>query len=325
MAKPAHQSRLKFTFVQTTDYIYCTKHNKTNSMSRQKVSYGLALCRYNSKKNNCIEILSIKKRFTYCYFSFIHGFYGNKNIRNDYRNFAYIKYLFDNMSFQEKLTILSMNYGNMWWHIWLNNPEKGIGMFDNISNKILMAEKNINLQNEADGKNYIAQSVNDYKIYFKKKNKFEKKFLHDGGRRLHEIINNSKNCDSIWEIPKGAKNSKETDLDTAIREFAEETLIAAENYSLLYHAKPVILTYKDNGVIYKHIYFLAELNEYGYANKQVMNPKLNFKSYSQLSEVADIRWLSTSYINMIDMNNKSKKNMLKLYRGVIERFKTHKC
>lgn len=278
------------------------------TLIKHKTSYGLALCRYG--KNGCVEILSIKKRFTYCYFSFIHGFYNNKNTRNDSRNMAYIKYLFNNMSYQEKLLILSMNYSNMWWYIWLNNPEKGIGIFDTLHCKSIY-KYNIG----------VSMNLCDYKTFFKKKNKFEKKFLNDGGKRLHDMINDSKNCDSIWEIPKGAKNANETDLDAAIREFTEETLVQPHNYNVLYHVAPITISYKDNGVIYKHIYYLAELNEHGRNNTELMNPKLNFKSYSQLSEVADIRWLNTKYIRIIDMDKKIKKNTLKLYDNIAKCFK----
>jgi hypothetical protein len=97
-------------------------------MSKYKTSYGLALCRYNHKENNRIEILSIKKRFTYYYFIFVHGFYRSRSLKNC--DIGYIRYLFDNMSFEEKLIILSKNYSSMWWYIWLNNPEKGIDIFD---------------------------------------------------------------------------------------------------------------------------------------------------------------------------------------------------
>lgn len=280
--------------------------NKNNKLS-YKTSFGLALCRYNKNKNNCIEILSIKKRFTYHYSCFIHG-YWNSHIRNESKINSYIKYLLNNMSFQEKLMILSMNFGNMWWYMWLKNPEKGINMFDT---------------NFKDNSNII-QSVNDYKTFFQKKNKFEKKFMYDEGKYLHQMINNSKNCEEIWEIPKGSKNENEKDLDAAIREFTEETLFDNTYYNILYHVEPAISIYKDNKTIYKHIYFIAELNESGYNNKNIMFPKINFKSESQISEVADIKWLNISHIENINIPTKIKKNMIKLYKNVMNKFKKNK-
>jgi 8-oxo-dGTP pyrophosphatase MutT (NUDIX family) len=277
-------------------------------MSKYKTSYGLALCRYNKDANNCIEILSIKKRFTYYYFSFINGFYKSKAGRND--DISYIKYMFDNMTFQEKLTILSMNYGTMWWYIWLNNPEKGINMFEKINGK------------ESSGNN-ILQAVNGYNSFFKRKSKFEKKFMQDGGKKMHDIINNSKCCEAIWEIPKGGQDSGETNLDTAIREFSEESQINPMYYNILYDVNPITITFKDSGVNYCHIYYLAELNELGYATRQIMKPKINFKSYKQLSEVADMRWININFINALDMPTKNKRNMIKLYNTIIKKFKIH--
>lgn len=282
-------------------------------MSKYKTSYGLALCRYNQSRNNCVEILSIKKRCTYQYFSFINGFYKNRPTRQT--DMAYVHYLFDNMSFQEKLTILSMNYSTMWWYIWLNNPEKGMGLFDKTQHPHLKST-------EPDDKD-IAQTMHDYTQYFKRKCKFEKAFLQDGGRRLYETIDNSKTCETIWEIPKGAQDAKETDLDAAIREFTEESGIPPEYYDVLYEVPPIIITYKDNGVVYRHIYYLAQLNTVGYSAPQIMKPKINFKSYKQLSEVADVRWLSLAHIALMELPNKNKKNMLRLYGEISKKFKKY--
>jgi 8-oxo-dGTP pyrophosphatase MutT (NUDIX family) len=216
------------------------------------------------------------------------------------------------MTFQEKLNILSMNYGTMWWYIWLNNPEKGINMFEKPGKKA--SEPRIQTN--------IIQAVTDYNTYFKRKNKFEKKFLqHNGRNKLSEIINNSKSCEAIWEIPKGSQERNETNLDTAIREFTEESLIDPIYYNILYHIEPVTITYKDSGVVYHHVYYLAELNETGYSTNKIMKPRVNFKSNKQLSEVADVRWISTNYIRMIDLPTKGKKNMLKLYNNIIKQFK----
>jgi ADP-ribose pyrophosphatase YjhB (NUDIX family) len=281
-------------------------------MSKYKTSYGIALCRYNTiskEANRCVEILSIKKRFTYYYFSFINGFYKGRTLRND--DVSYVKYLFDNMSYQEKLIILSMNYGTMWWYIWLNNPEKGINMFE--KTEICKISYNASSDGKYEQPTNLIQAVNGYTTYFKRKNKFEKKFLQDNGRRLHDIINNSKSSESIWEIPKGAADYGETNLDTSIREFTEESQIDPIYYNILYHVEPVVIIYKDSGVMYRHIYYIAELNELGYATHKIMKPKIDFKSFKQISEVSDMRWISTSYINTLNLPSKNKKNMLKLY------------
>ena len=66
-----------------------------------KTSYGIALCRFNRDKNLQSEILMIKKRYTYHYFSFVFGHYKKYNNKH-------LQYLFNNMTFGEKIDILSM-------------------------------------------------------------------------------------------------------------------------------------------------------------------------------------------------------------------------
>lgn len=294
-------------------------------MSKQKISIGLALCRYNKSKegNNCIEILSIKKRFTYSYFTFIHSYYRGKHAKNNEIN--YLHYIFDTMSFQEKLTILSLNYGMMWWYVWLNNPEKGINIFDKFG-KENGKHRDENLYNDISNCNTknedrISERI-DYTGFFKRKNIYEKKFLQDGGKRLAELVNDSKNAEAIWEIPKGTHDNNETDLDTAIREFREETHIDSKYYRILYHMNPIITSYKDNGIIYKHIYFIAELNTEGYTAPNIMKPKINFMDSKQISEVADIKWIGLPYIRLLTLPTKSKKYMLNLYSRIIAKFKS---
>src|SRR3989304_3957528 len=80
----------------------------------QKISFGIACCRING---NTPEILLICKRWTYAYIDFIHGKY------NSLDNFQLIE-LFNKMTFEEKLDILSLNFAQMWYRIWLNTPKK---------------------------------------------------------------------------------------------------------------------------------------------------------------------------------------------------------
>jgi 8-oxo-dGTP pyrophosphatase MutT (NUDIX family) len=200
------------------------------------------------------------------------------------------------MSHHEKLLILNMDYSAMWWYVWLNNPERGLN--------ILVKNPN-----------------NDYRTYFKQKNKFDTKMAHDGGKRLQELINNSTSYDPIWEIPKGGKSHNERDIDAAIREFQEETQIDPKYINILYNVRPAIISKKSNGILYKFIYYIAELSDLGLADKKVNNPKIDFNSGIQISEIYDIKWISESFIHNLTMNNCDRKLMLTLYRNVVTAFK----
>ena len=95
------------------------------------VSYGIALTKKN--KSNNYELLFIKKRVTYAYITFIKGIY-NKNNDNEL-----IK-LFNSMTIEEKICIMSLNFNIMWHKLYLTHPYnklivKDLSKFENCRNK----------------------------------------------------------------------------------------------------------------------------------------------------------------------------------------------
>ena len=175
----------------------------------QKISFGIACCRING---NTPEILLICKRWTYAYIDFIHGKY------NSLDNFQLIE-LFNKMTFGEKLDILSLNFAQMWYRIWLNTPKK--------------------------------------KQYHISKAKFDSTFLGDGGAKLKKLINKSDNVERIWEIPKGRKKYKnESDINCAIREFEEETNVKKNSYKIFPRVRKFYSYISDN-IEYINIYYIA--------------------------------------------------------------------
>lgn len=260
----------------------------------RKTSYGVAMCRYNKNKNNRIEILMIKKRYTYHYFSFVFGQY------NKYNN-KQLQYLFNNMTFSEKIDILSMDFSTMWYRLWLSNPEKNYNIYN-----LYKDDKN----NDKDNR------TSHIECYFRKKEKFELIFLKDSGKRLRGLINNSSNSVTPWEIPRGSKKIDELDINCAIREFEEETGIYSDKYSILWDTKPIIASHKDENIIYKGIYYIAYINK-----ASDWTPKINFETANQLSEVEQIQWISLEEINFLNLNKNIKQNLVNLFKKIISVFK----
>jgi ADP-ribose pyrophosphatase YjhB (NUDIX family) len=99
------------------------------------------------------------------------------------------------------------------------------------------------------------------KYYKNEKKKCKAKFEE---LDLHHLIDLNKK--SIWRfqefgIPKGRKNIKENFRDCAIREFEEETGYSRCDYKII-DTKPVEEQFKgSNGINYKHIYYLAIVND----------------------------------------------------------------
>ncbi len=269
---------------------------------QKKISYGIALCRYNEQKNKRAEILMIKKRYSYHFFNFVFGRYKPNDTK-------YLQHLFDNMSFAEKIDIIGMNFENMWYRIWLNNPTKHFDIsdvYDYINgNKLTKPKHNMS-------------SADKYKSFFQKKNKFEKNFMGDSGKKLRSIINNSSDAELTWEMPKGGKQDNETNIDCAIREFYEETSIASNKYKILYDVGPIIDTIVEEDTIYQHCYYLAVVRE-----GVNIFPKINFNNFEQISEIEQLRWISIADIEFLKMSRSEHSRLLRLASRVVKFFKKH--
>jgi 8-oxo-dGTP pyrophosphatase MutT (NUDIX family) len=179
------------------------------TMLKDKISYGIACCRHN---NDRAEILLIRKRYTYAFSTFVRGKYNTGSA-------CALAALFNGMTLDEKLIIMSLDFSHMWYRIWLDSPVSG--------------------------------------QYFAARNKFENAFMSDGGMRLRALIAKSTTSDLIWEIPKGHKKSKaEMDIHCAIREFAEETCIRKSKYKLI-PGITIKTSYIDDNIRYINIYYVA--------------------------------------------------------------------
>jgi 8-oxo-dGTP pyrophosphatase MutT (NUDIX family) len=252
---------------------------------RIKKSYGIGCCRYNTKRE-CIEILMIKKRNTFAFTDFIYGKY---KPTDDNRIIS----LFDKMTCMEKLDILSMDFGWMWYRIWLVNPES-IGT-------------------------HIKLPTECYEKYLRLKNHFNNTFAFDNGVRLRKLLSLSRSSDSIWELPKGRINTNESPFLCAIREFEEETNIPVTEYDLFddYLYSQYIQTGK---VRYEQYYYLAFLHsDSNYHNPRKL--KSNYNIPQQVSEVIDIQWIDLNKLHIIDPCGRLHGLVRSMMRALRHKFK----
>lgn len=91
-----------------------------------------------------------------------------------------------------------------------------------------------------------------------------------------------------WGFPKGRRMRGETDLDCAIREFTEETNISRDAYTVYENMAFTEIFMGTNGVKYKHVYFIALLQ-----NSRLINLKQKL-TVSQRREISGIDWKSLS-------------------------------
>ncbi|CAK0778050.1 hypothetical protein CVIRNUC_004559 [Coccomyxa viridis] len=89
-----------------------------------------------------------------------------------------------------------------------------------------------------------------------------------------------------WGFPKGRRNRRESDLDCAVREVAEETGITRGSYAVIDHLGSVAEIFKgSNNIIYKHIYYIGCCPGDCEAVLDALNE-------DQVAEIGDIGWFT---------------------------------
>jgi len=249
-------------------------------MGKIKKSYGIVCCRKHPLHG--LQILLIKKPMTYHFCEFISGHYR----KNDD---AHLKKLFNNMTYHEKMDVLSLKFNLMWYRIYKCNPEQTF------------------LQSSG---SFMA------KQYMKKKTKFEASFLHDGGHRLKKLISNTTNAETLWEVPKGRRHEQtaEEPINAAIREFTEETTVVKDKYQLMLRIPPYIETYSDFGTTYQNVYYFSR----ALSNWE---PEIKFSDGHQICEVSAISWCSLRDIQNMKLDKHTHRRLVTLFKKICKKYK----
>ena len=221
-----------------------------------------------------IKYLMICRRNSIGFVEFIRGRY----IKSDLK---YIQKLIDVMSVYEIKILLDNDFDYLWEQLWLDNKFK---------------KKNNRIQR-------------DYKFakdkFLKLKNGY---FINNIKINLKYFINKKSTIynEPEWGFPKGRRNNGETNIQTAIREFKEETNLNSDEF-VINSDKIFIEEYKSyDNVKYKNIYYLAE---YIGQKKEF---KIDVNKKEQFSEISKIEFLSLEdSINFIRDYNIEKKQIIR--------------
>ena len=132
------------------------------------------------------------------------------------------------------------------------------------------------------------------------------------GDQVNKLLDKSytKWTNPEWGIPKGRRNTKEFDIECAIREFVEETGIKYKNINVFRNIKPLEEIYTGiNGVVYKHIYYIAEIKNTPDAIENVLHIE---KGGALNNEVGNVKLFSlTECHKLIRPYYTSKLNAIK--------------
>lgn len=232
-------------------------------------SYGLIIFKKDKNDKKDIKLLMINKKDSLCYVDFIKGRYDTNNVN-------YIQILIDKFSNEEKDNILKNDFNTLWKNLWLVKDIKK-------------------------DKEYIKCKTKFYKL----KNGYYNENLKLKINLSYFVTNSKTNYDSSeWEFPKGKKKINEKNINCAIRECYEETNYSKNDYNIIINIEKFSeLYFGENKIQYRHIYYLAELNNF---DKDISN-----KIISQNIEVKRIDWLNKEdCLSKLRVYQKSRENVI---------------
>jgi 8-oxo-dGTP pyrophosphatase MutT (NUDIX family) len=221
------------------------------------------------------------------------------------------------MTFQEKALILEMNFDKLWCKIVLNVPDDPNSITRNkIKLKRPTGKKRFELaftdvivgDMEETKEEYVSERFKEYQTYIAKKQRFLE-LIDDSGKLLKDLINHSSSSDPIWEIPKGRPDENEKPLDTAIREFAEETSTMlnpiCNGYRIIHEINPIKINYINGNCLYNNDYYVGIVSD-------SWEPSELFQSYENNREVEEVRWVNTEEIKYLNRGQHTQSRMIDL-------------
>lgn len=169
-----------------------------------------------------LRFLLIQRKDSIGFLDFVRGRYSSTCGSDVNSTLQNIKILIEEMTPEEKERILNHPFDELWNDLWMNHLSRAY--------------------------------INDYQ---EAKSKYE-------SLNISNLICNteSKWYTQEYGIPKGRRcNGKESDIDCAKREFEEESGLKSSDYTIL-NLPPIQETFTgSNGLIYKHVYYIAEIKD----------------------------------------------------------------
>lgn len=151
----------------------------------------------------------------------------------------------------ERNRILNYSFSDLWYDLWVNHHTK--------------------LYKE---------------IYPKAKTRFDTNF-----ELVKNMISDSRAIvkEPVWGFPKGKQNSRESDINTAIREFKEESKLPI-GYKNIVNIPPAIETFKgSNGKMYSTFYYIAHTSHKHHFKRVVLD---GIRKDTISEEISNLCWVT---------------------------------
>ena len=268
----------------TTNTNVCNNCGKQGHMFHQCklpiTSYGIIAFRESSEG---LKYLMIRRKDSFGYIDFIRGKYSPQNI-------IQLVKIFNEMSVTEKKRISELSFEKLWCEMW------GVENIENnkYKNEGILSKKKFDLLKE--GIPIDNKTINLSEIM---------------------LLSNTSWEETEWEFPKGRRNTNETDLECALREFEEETGINKFNVKIIENILPFEEVFLgSNYKSYKHKFFLVHIdnNEYD---------EININNYQE-SEVSKIEWKTlNNCLASIRPYNLEKMELITNINKVLEEYRLY--
>jgi ADP-ribose pyrophosphatase YjhB (NUDIX family) len=214
----------------------------------------------------------VQRKHSLGYMEFMRGKY-------DIINKEQINHLLEQMTPNEIHELNIKNFDYLWNMLWEGKSKTGIVIKNNYYYK-----------------EYISSKQKFYELKMTNNNIFD--------------VNKSKFNFNEWGFPKGRRETYETDIVCAMREFEEETNNNENEYTILDEINIIKENLiGTNGVKYRHNYYLAIIK-----NNKINNNKEN-------NEIADTKFMNIDEcINVIRPYHNSKQQIVKKIHDLIVNF-----
>lgn len=220
------------------------------------VSFGVLVYRLKyDLHQNCVipEYLMVQRKDTLAFVEVCRGRYNIFNI-------DYIMHLFANMTVDEKNVLTRTEFDAIWESMWAH--KKANNMDYNVAKaKFAMLKSGVHVKNASGGQ--PADLVFDLAYII----------ANCGGSRAE--------CE--WNIPRGRRNSVESNLTCALREFTEETGVDSCKLVLSKRFRPFVMDkLGSNGIMYRAVYYVAKCIDH--------NVDIYHINDVQAKEIRAVRW-----------------------------------
>lgn len=245
-------------------YKFCNNCGKSGHLfkqCRQRIcSYGVIVFHNGPNGDEPLKYLFIRRKFSLAYIEFVRGRYIYEKNNKTCLDTKYLRYIFENMTKDERFKIIKNNFDNLWAELWCYDKKSKKYEYHDAKAKYEAFEKGIKLQT----KTVSLESL------------------------LSETT--TKFTEPEWGFPKGRKSLEEDPKDCALREFTEETDFPKEHIEIISN-KPIDSTYRgSNNKMYSNIYYMAKFTSTNPEDYKILN--LNPTNGHQRSEISKMSWLN---------------------------------